>query len=357
MNIQPKAFASLTLANLRMYLRNPVASMSLFGALVFLLLFLKVAEGGPAQHTKVEIVVLAHGADAAALLAAIRQVKTFDVTETTAAAAHQALSAGKTDMTITIPSTLTPDDAGRLAPVHLPIAYRAGTSGEASLPVVAGVVDAFNQQLLHQSPIVTLQSTAINARSYGAIDFLLPGVIAFNIIGSGLMIAAGTFANYKSTGVLRRLKATGITATTFVLAHATSSFVLGMSQVAVIVAVAILLFSFHLDLAALLAVTALGYIVFLALGFTIAGWIRDPQRASGVSQAVAFPLIFIALLTAGLPPTLAAVTKYLPVSYVTDAMRQIGEGAGLGALHADLLWLIAWAAILLIAAGRAFRWD
>ena len=47
-------------------------------------------------------------------------------------------------------------------------------------------------------------------------------MVAFNILGSALMLAAGTFASYKSTGVLRRLKATGMRPSIFVLAHSTS---------------------------------------------------------------------------------------------------------------------------------------
>jgi hypothetical protein len=68
-------------------------------------------------------------------------------------------------------------------------------------------------------------------------------------------------------------------------------------------------------------------------------------------------MIFIALLSAALPPGIAAITKYFPVSYVTDGMQPIGQGANLGAIEVDLVWLFAWAIALLIAAGRVFRWD
>jgi hypothetical protein len=38
-------------------------------------------------------------------------------------------------------------------------------------------------------------------------------------------------------------------------------------------------------------------------------------------------------------------------------MQQLGQGAKLGAIEWDLAWLLAWAVVLLIAAGRVFRWD
>ena len=80
----------------------------------------------------------------------------------------------------------------------------------------------------------------------------------------------------------------------------------------------------------------LGYLVFMAVGLAISGWIRDPQRAGAVAQSIAFPMIFLALLTAALPPGISGVTKYLPVSYITDGMQQLGQGAKLGSIVWDL---------------------
>jgi hypothetical protein len=124
-----------------------------------------------------------------------------------------------------------------------------------------------------------------------------------------------------------------------------------------IIGAAILLFSFHLGLQAVLVVMAPGCLVFLAMGFVISGWIRDAQRASGVAQSVAMPLIFVALLSASLPASFLGVTKYLPVSYITDAKRQLREGATINGVSADLGWLTGWALVLRLAAGRVFRWE
>jgi ABC-type multidrug transport system permease subunit len=142
-----------------------------------------------------------------------------------------------------------------------------------------------------------------------------------------------------------------------VLAHATSSFAVGALQTAAILVAASLLFRVHLDLVSLFLLLVVAYLVFLGMGLAISGWIKDPQRATAVAQSIAFPMIFIALLSAALPPGIAAITKYFPVSYVTDGMQQLGQGANLGAIEVDLVWLFAWAIALLIAAGRVFRWD
>jgi len=353
-----RAYRSLTLTNLRMLLRNPAGSSSLFIVLILLLVVMKVVTAGTGPHTKVDVVKLSSTAEAASVVSALKAVRTFDITMTSQSDANSALSAGKTDMAIVVPSTFGDQDTnGQPIPAQLQVRYRTGTAGETSLPIVKGIADTLNAQLTHQAPLVTLAASSLNARTYGLIDYFLPGVIAFNIIGSALMLAAGTFSNYKTTGVLRRLKATGIKPSVFVLSHATASFVFGMTQTLAIVGAAIILFSFHLDLPTLLLVMALGYLVFLAMGFVISGWIRDGQRAAGVAQSIAMPLIFVALLSASLPASITAVTRYLPVSYITDAMRQLGEGAAISGVTADLAWLTVWALVLLAAAGRVFRWD
>lgn len=354
--IELRAYLSLTVANLRMLLRNPLASFSLLLALLLLLGFIKVISG-QTVHARV-VVVGGASANAAALAADIRRVPTFDVTQASPEAAARRLRQGQADLVVTVPPDVgTLDASGRPVPVALPVQYRAGSPGEGAVPTLRGIVEGFNERVLHQVPAVSLNASAVTGRAQGAIDVLLPGVIAFNIIGGALMLAAGVFAGYKSSGVLRRLKATGISPTTFVLAHATSAFATGMAQTAAIVIVSVLLFDVHLDLPALVVLVALGYLVFLALGLAIAGWVRDPQRATAVAQSVAFPMIFIALLSSVLPPTVAAVTRYLPVSYVTDGMQQLGQGATLGGVATDALWLAGWSAVLLVAAGRVFRWD
>jgi ABC-2 type transport system permease protein len=353
------AFRSLTLANLRMYVRNPVATFALTVVLILVLGVVKVVFSGQTPHTKVAVVDTARSAESATLVGDLRAAGTFDVSVlASAAAARDRLERGDVDMTLVVPAELGRRDAsGRLMPVRLEVAYRAGTAGETGVPALRGVVQGFDEVVLGEVPSVSVSVTAVHARAASAVDFLLPGLVAFNIVGSALMVAAGVFAGFKSTGVLRRLKATGVSPTVFVLSHAAASFVVGLVQTAAVLVGAELLFSVHLDVVALFLLVAAGYLAFLALGLAISGWIRDPQRTTAVAQSVAFPMIFIGLLSSALPAGVASVTKYLPVSYVTDGMQRLSTGAGLPAVAADLGWLLAWSAVLLVAAGRVFRWD
>ena len=358
MRAELRAYWALTLATLKMYLRNPLASFSIVVVLAGLLVFMKVLFGGPAPHTRVSLVEQSQTRAAAAMVRAVKGVSTFDVSQTSEAAARRALAAGNTDLVVILPPELGAGGVdGRPRPGSVSISYRAGSQGEVGAQVLKGAVDGVNQELSGQPPVVSVRASTLTPRSSQPIDFLLPGILAFNIVSGGLLLAAGVFAGHRSSGVLRRVQAAGVRPASFVLAHATSSFLLGLAQTAGLLAVAFLLYRVRIDLAALFLTTAAGYLVFLAMGFAIAGWVKDAQRASAIATSIGMPMIFIGLFASGLPSDISRFTQYLPVSYVADAMRQIGEGASLAALRGDLLWLGAWAVVLLAAASRAFRWE
>jgi ABC-2 type transport system permease protein len=358
MKTELQAYCALTLATLKMYVRNPLASFSLVVVLAGLLFGLKLLFGGPAPHTKVALVQESPAPAAAALAQAVRQVSTFEVTAGSESAARRSLATGQTDMVVVIPQELgTSGPDGRPVPARVSISYRVGGPGESGAQVVGGLVDAANQRLTNQPPVLTTETIPLAVRGVQPIDFLLPGLVAFNIVSGALLLAAGVFAGHRASGVLRRVKAAGITPASFVLAHASSSFLLGVAQTAALLGIAVLLYSVHVDLLALLLTTAAGYLVFLALGFAIAGWVKDAQRASAVATSIGMPMIFIGLFATALPPEISRFTEHLPISYVTDAMRQISEGAGVAALRWDLLGLGAWAVAFLAAASRVFRWE
>ena len=122
-------------------------------------------------------------------------------------------------------------------------------------------------------------------RDLGYIDFLVPGMVALTIMQLGIFSVSFGFVQLKRTGALRRLFATPTSPTYFLGAQVTSRLIIGEAQVLILLGVG-LWFGLQLvgSVALLLAVAALGSIVFLAMGFGVAGWAKNEDQAAPVAE-------------------------------------------------------------------------
>jgi ABC-2 type transport system permease protein len=354
----PRAFRGLVVANLRTFLRNPLPSSGLMVVLVLLLLGVRALEGVQAQKLNLAVADQAHTGASDRIVANLRKFPSLAVSETDAKTAASRLNSGGADVEVLIPPGLgATDSAGHVLAAQVELTYRTGGLGDQAAALVAAAVDEADREVQAAPQLLTVKSHLLNS-GLGLLQIFLPGLLTFNVINAGLILAAGIFAGYRSTGTLRRIQATGIGPAELVLAHAFSNLLLAGAQVLLMLVAASIIFSSSLNVPALLAVTMLGYLVFLAIGLAVSGWVRDPQRAPVVASSIAFPLIFIGLFPSTVVSGLAGqLLALLPVSMATHALRGIVTGSGLGSFGSDLFGLAVWAALALAAAGRVFRWD
>jgi ABC-2 type transport system permease protein len=354
----PRAFRGLVGANLVTFLRNPLPSSGLMVVLVLLLLGVRALEGVQAQKLNVAVADQAHTAASGRIVANLQKFPSLAVSETDAKTAASRIDSGGADVEVLLPPGLgATDSAGHLLAAQVELTYRTGGLGDQAAALVAAAVDKADREVQAAPQLLTVRSHLLNS-GLGLLQLFLPGLLTFNVINAGLILAAGIFAGYRSTGTLRRIQATGIGPAELVLAHAFSNLLLAGAQVLLMLVAASIIFASALNVPALLAVTMLGYLVFLAIGLAVSGWVRDPQRAPVVASSIAFPLIFIGLFPSTVVGGLAGqLIALLPVSMATHALRGIVTGSSLGSFGGDLLGLAVWAALALAAAGRVFRWD
>lgn len=353
-----QSYRALTVTQLKLYLRNPLAVSGVLLTSLILILVLRFVDYSKSSHIKLAVANHSRSATAQHLVRELRRVPYFDVTLTTQTAAMGRLSNGKADLAVIVPANL--DQAGKPGahPLQLRVWRDAEAAGEQGLLFLQLAVDRFAQELSHASPSVVVSAELRHEHRMGVLDGFLPGLLAMNVIQAGLLLVAGTFATYRSTGVLRRIQATGIDSASFVLAHATASLLLGLLQAGVLLGVAVALFSLKVDIVALMAITGLGYLVFLAMGFAISGWVTDPQRTPTVAAALGMPMMFVAFFPSDmLPAPLTVLIGALPVAFVIDGVRHLGQGAGVASIAMDLVGLGLWSLVLLSAATRIFRWE
>jgi len=115
------------------------------------------------------------------------------------------------------------------------------------------------------------------------------------------------------------------------------------------------------DYATLALVVLLAAIIFLAVGFAIAGWAKNEDQAAPVANLISLPMMFLSGVffpRDAMPDFLANVTQFMPLTYVNQALRAVvNEGAGLASLGPELLGMGVWAVITFVLAVRMFRWE
>jgi ABC-2 type transport system permease protein len=103
-----------------------------------------------------------------------------------------------------------------------------------------------------------------------------------------------------------------------------------------------------------------GAILFSGIGMTLAGLVSDPEAASGLGNAIAFPMMFLSGTFWSLdvmPGYLQAVAKVLPLTYFADGLRDAmildNQAAALTNLGVTAAFAVAFIAI----GAWATRWE
>jgi len=203
-------------------------------------------------------------------------------------------------------------------------------------------------------PLVTIAGSRIN--------FVVPGILALAVLSTAFTSQAIATGFERRYGVLKRLGATPLTRTGLIGAKTLTVLAVEVLQFIVIAGLgAALGWRPHTSAAGVASAVLLvlaGTAAFSGLALLLAGILRAEATLAAANLlylimlgigGVVFPL---ARFPAGIVPVL----KLLPAGALADGLRgTLSHGAGLPA--ADLLVLLAWAAVTIILAARTFRWE
>jgi ABC-2 type transport system permease protein len=354
-------FWALFVASILMFVRNRLALFfSLFLPLVIMLIF-GVLNFDSGSSVALGVVDETPTEASTALRAAIDEVDTFEVSTGTREAELAALEEGERDLVVVIPSGWEP---GASAPP--PLTAFAAAGAEQGSQIGSLILNSLAAQVLFGGPgagggpLVVVEQ--VNARDLGYIDFLVPGILGLTIMQLGLFGVAFSFVQMKRTGALRRLFATPTPPGFFLGAQIASRLVLGLAQVGILLGIG-LWFGLNLvgSVLLLLAVALLGAIIFLGMGFAVAGWAKNEDQAAPVTNIISLPMMFLSgtfFPRDAMPEVLRTVTEFMPLTYLNHALRTIAnEGASLADIGTDLLGMGIWAVITFVVAVRLFSWE
>ncbi|HEX8706229.1 MAG TPA: ABC transporter permease, partial [Myxococcaceae bacterium] len=211
-----------------------------------------------------------------------------------------------------------------------------------------------DQLVVQERPV-----TAVGSRY---IDFLIPGLLGLGLMSSGVWGLGWAVVQMRTGKLLKRLAATPMKRSHFLLSFALSRCVLAVVEILFFVAFARLLFDVRM-FGSLLSFTVLGLVGSLSFGglaMLIASRAASAETASGLMNLITMPMMVLSgvfFSSSNFPGWMQPALKVLPLTALNDGLRAImTDGAPLPALWPQLLVLAVWGFIPFGLAVRYFKW-
>ena len=210
-----------------------------------------------------------------------------------------------------------------------------------------------------------LLGSVYSGKIYGvpAPQALLAGLVGYGCANTSVAGLAIQLVIRREGGILNRLRATPLPASTYVAALLASTLVVFALQTIVLFLMGRVLYGTPLPhaIGSLVLAVVFGAAAFAAIGVAAASLIRSAEGSSAVVNFILLPMAF---LTGSFGPTrhypsfLRAIGDVLPLKYFIEIMNAVY-------LRNDALWtkpaaiavLAGWGATGLVVAALKFRWE
>ncbi|MEJ7627067.1 MAG: ABC transporter permease [Ferruginibacter sp.] len=203
-------------------------------------------------------------------------------------------------------------------------------------------------------------------RQYKTIDFILPGMLGFSLLSSGVFGVAFMFFNLRSTLVLKRFFATPISRTYIILGECISRVIFQMITAIVIIGAGYLFFGFTLihgiqTFLEMLFLSFIGLILFMGFGFIISGLSKNDSTIPPFANLITMPQFLLGgtfFSAEAFPKWLQPISKAMPLTHLNTAMRNVAfEGQTLWDVRLEIGILLLWAVIIYAIAIKVFKWE
>jgi ABC-2 type transport system permease protein len=195
------------------------------------------------------------------------------------------------------------------------------------------------------------------------VDFLVPGLIGMNLMGSGIWGLGFTVVIARSRKILKRLAATPMHRSHYLLSFMLSRLVFLVLEVAAVIIFAWLAFGFTVrgSWLSIAFVIILSGFAFSGLGLLVAARPTTFEGVSGLMNFIILPMWLLSgtfFSSERFPAVFQPFIKALPLTAVNTLLRALmNEGASLPSLWAPIAILLAWLVITFVVALKIFRWQ
>ncbi|MEW6982296.1 ABC transporter permease [Colwelliaceae bacterium 6471] len=195
------------------------------------------------------------------------------------------------------------------------------------------------------------------------VDWVLPGILGMNMMFSCLFGVGYVIVRYRKNSVLKRLKATPLSALEFVLAQLLSRMFIVIFMSSVVYIGCNLFFDFYMlgRYVDLLVVGVLGAFSLITLGLLVASRSKSEELIGGLLNLTSWPMMMLSgvwFSLEGAPNELKIFADFLPLTHlVAGARKIITEGATLADISYHLGILVLMSVLFLSLGAYLFSWN
>ncbi|HWB78642.1 MAG TPA: ABC transporter permease [Nannocystaceae bacterium] len=337
----------LTLSRLREFWRDPSALFWTFGFPIVLAIALGIAfreSPPPSSHVAVD----ASEPGSAELVSALDAEADLEASAMNDTEARRGLATGKIDLFV-VPS------AAGVTYRYDPMRVEAKTARLA--------VDAVIERAAGRDDRVESVDEVGSEPGSRYIDFLVPGLIGLNIMGSAIWGIGFSVVDARKRRLLKRLAATPMSRAHFLLSFMFSRLLFLIAEVVALVGFGWLVFDVPVrgSLLALALVAMWGALSLTGIALLIAARPKSVEVASGFANLFMLPMWLMGgsfFSYERFPEAALPFIRALPLTALNDALRKImNEGLGLLDVMMELGYLGLWGAVSFAIALRIFRWQ
>ena len=225
------------------------------------------------------------------------------------------------------------------------------------------IVDDALQRGRGRSDVADIADKKITEPGARYVDFLVPGLIGMNLMGSGLWGLGFTVVIARSRKLLKRFAATPMRRSHYLLSFMLSRLLFLFLEVAAVVVFAWLAFGFTVrgSWLTLTLITLLGGFTFSGIGLLVAARPTTIEGVSGLMNFIMLPMWLLSgtfFSSERFPHFLQPFIQALPLTALNNLLRAVmNEGAPLWSNWLPVTILLAWLLVSFVVALKIFRWQ
>jgi ABC-2 type transport system permease protein len=361
------ALLALTLANIKSYVRDRAALFwTLAFPLIFIFMFGLIFQGGGDSNVSLGWVDQDGSAASAQLKTAFEGSHGVELTVAEEADALDRMRQGQVDAVVEVPAgygaAIGAAAGGSGPPTNLVIYTDPSRQNLAAAvyQAVGSILGVIN--LGGRPPLVVPRGETLQTENLNFISYFVPSMLGLSVMQVGIFAAISLVADREKL-ILKRLAATPLRRWQLVGSNVLMRLLIALIQAVIIMTVGVLAFGVKITGPFPLSIVfiVLGAVSFLALGYVVASFALTEDSANGMTSVIQFPMMFLSgtfFPIDQMPDPLQAVARVIPLTYLSDALRQVMVGgAAFAPLWVCFAVLTGWLVVCFAIAARKFRWQ